>query len=155
MAVHIALTHRTAYRYDRNVSLGPHVVRLRPAPHCRTPILSYSLKVEPEKHFINWQQDPFSNYLGRFVFVDRTDHLEANVEVVAEMAVYNPFNFFLESPAHEDSWYYLWKERRLPANVDPGSLEPPPPLKAKEFPFTLDLRQHSRGMAATGASPSS
>jgi transglutaminase-like putative cysteine protease len=109
MAVHIALTHRTTYRYDRNVSLGPQVVRLRPAPHCRTPILSYSLKVEPEKHFINWQQDPFSNYLARFVFVDKTDHLEANVEVVAEIAVYNPFNFFLESTAES-----------YPFNYEPG-----------------------------------
>jgi transglutaminase-like putative cysteine protease len=85
MAIHVALTHRTTYRYDRTVSLGPQVVRLRPAPHCRTPILSYSLKVEPVKHFINWQQDPFGNYLGRFVFIDPTDHLEANVEVVAGM----------------------------------------------------------------------
>jgi uncharacterized protein (DUF2126 family)/transglutaminase-like putative cysteine protease len=99
MAINVALTHRTTYRYDRSVSLGPHVIRLRPAPHCRTPILSYSLKVEPSKHFINWQQDPFSNYLGRFVFLDRTDHLEAKVELVAEMAVYNPFEFFLEPAA--------------------------------------------------------
>ena len=109
MAIHVALTHRTTYRYDRTVSLGPQVVRLRPAPHCRTPILSYSLKVEPVKHFINWQQDPFGNYLGRFVFVDPTDHLEANVEVVAEMAVYNPFDFFLEAPAE----FY-------PFNYEPG-----------------------------------
>ncbi len=109
MAIHVALTHRTTYRYDRTVSLGPQVVRLRPAPHCRTPILSYSLKVEPVKHFINWQQDPFSNYLGRFVFIDPTDHLEANVEVVAEMAVYNPFDFFLEAPAE----FY-------PFNYEPG-----------------------------------
>ena len=106
MAIHVALTHRTTYRYDRTVSLGPQVIRLRPAPHCRTPILSYSLKVEPEKHFINWQQDPFSNYLGRFVFFDRTDRLEANVEVVAEMAVYNPFDFFLESTAESYPFSY-------------------------------------------------
>ncbi|HEY5952833.1 MAG TPA: transglutaminase family protein [Terrimicrobiaceae bacterium] len=99
MAIHVALTHRTTYRYDRRVSLGPQVIRLRPAPHCRTPILSYSLKVDPEKHFINWQQDPFSNYLGRFMFSDPTDHLDAVVEVVAEMAVYNPFDFFLEPTA--------------------------------------------------------
>ena len=109
MAIHVALTHRTTYRYDRTVSLGPQVIRLRPAPHCRTPILSYSLKVEPEKHFINWQQDPFSNYLGRFVFFDRTDHLKATVELVAEMAVYNPFDFFLEPTAES-----------YPFNYEPG-----------------------------------
>ena len=106
MAIHVALTHRTTYRYDRSVSLGPHVIRLRPAPHCRTPILSYSLKVEPPEHFINWQQDPFSNYLGRFVFLDRTDHLEAKVELVAEMAVYNPFEFFLEPAAESYPFEY-------------------------------------------------
>jgi transglutaminase-like putative cysteine protease len=106
MAIHVALTHRTTYRYDRSVNLGPQVIRLRPAPHCRTPILSYSLKVEPEKHFINWQQDPFANYLGRFVFFSPTDHLEAKVEVVAEMAVYNPFDFFLEPSAESYPFEY-------------------------------------------------
>ncbi len=106
MAIHVALTHRTTYQYDRSVALGPQVIRLRPAPHCRTPILSYSLTVEPADHFINWQQDPYSNYLGRFVFPEKTDHLQAVVEVVAEMAVYNPFDFFLESYAEEYPFAY-------------------------------------------------
>ena len=106
MPIHVALTHRTSYRYDRSVSLGPQVIRLRPAPHCRTPILSYSLRVDPEKHFINWQQDPFSNYLGRFVFPEPTQRLEATVEVIAEMAVYNPFDFFLEPTAEHYPFQY-------------------------------------------------
>ena len=96
MSIHVALNHVTHYRYDRPVALGPQVVRLRPAPHCRTRILSYSLNVAPAGHFINWQQDPEANYLARLVFPERTSELRIEVDLVAEMAVLNPFDFFLE-----------------------------------------------------------
>src|ERR1019366_1130318 len=106
MAINVALTHKTHYRYDRRVSLGPQVVRLRPAPHCRTPILSYSLKVRPEKHFINWQQDPQSNYAARLVFEQPTREFCVEVDLVAEMAVLNPFDFFLEPQAEKFPFEY-------------------------------------------------
>ena len=99
MSIHVALHHVTHYDYDRLVQLGPQVVRLRPAAHSRTRILSYSLKVEPELHFINWQQDPFSNYQARLVFPEKTKQFRVTVDLVAEMAVYNPFDFFLEPSA--------------------------------------------------------
>lgn len=99
MAIQVALNHKTDYRFDRPVSLSPHVIRLRPAPHCRTPIRAYSLTILPEQHFINWQQDPFGNYLARIVFPDRTTQLSIEVDVVAEMTVINPFDFFLEESA--------------------------------------------------------
>ena len=106
MSIHVALNHVTHYRYDRRVSLAPQVVRLRPAPHCRTPILSYSLRVEPAEHFINWQQDPFANYLARLVFPEKTTEFKVTVDLVAEMAVYNPFDFFLEPEAEEFPFAY-------------------------------------------------
>ena len=112
MSIHVALNHVTHYRYDRLVALGPQVVRLRPAPHCRTRILSYSLKVTPAKHFINWQQDPESNYLGRFVFEEKTDELRIEVDLVAEMAVLNPFDFFLEPYAETYPFGYQGVEKR-------------------------------------------
>src|SRR3954452_18259217 len=99
MPIRVALSHRTEYLYPNPVTLSPQVVRLRPAPHCRTPILSYSLKVAPSTHFINWQQDPHSNYLARLVFPDKTRELTVSVDLVAEMAVFNPFDFFLEPAA--------------------------------------------------------
>ena len=102
MSIKVALHHRTEYKYEKPISLFPHIVRLRPAVHSRTPILSYSLKVEPNSHFINWQQDPFGNYQARYVFNEKSDRLIINVDLVAEMTVINPFDFFLETYA-EDS----------------------------------------------------
>ncbi len=99
MAIRIALHHITSYHYDRLINLSPHEVRLRPAPHARTPILSYSLSVNPAKHFINWQQDPYGNYIGRYVFPEKTNVLEFTVDLVADMTVINPFDFFVEKYA--------------------------------------------------------
>jgi uncharacterized protein (DUF2126 family) len=99
MGIHVALSHKTQYRYDRPVSLSPQIVRMRPAPHCRTPIVSYALDVAPRKHFINWQQDPHGNYLARLVFPDRTQLLSVQVDLVVELSVLNPFDFFLEPAA--------------------------------------------------------
>ena len=112
MSIHVALNHVTHYRYDRLVQLGPQVVRLRPAPHSRTRVLSYSLRVTPEKHFLNWQQDPQSNYLGRLVFPEPTRELRIEVDLVAEMAVLNPFDFFVEPYAEHYPFDYSADEKR-------------------------------------------
>lgn len=120
--IRASLTHLTEYEYDRPVSLSPHVVRLRPAPHTRTEIESYSLTVEPRKQFLNWQQDPFANWQARLVFPEKTKKLSVKVELVAVLRVFNPFDFFVEESAS-----------RFPFEYDEAlKLELAPYLKASE-----------------------
>lgn len=106
MGIKVALEHRTSYTFDRLVEVHPHVVRLRPAPHCRTPIEAYSLTVDPADHFINWQQDAFGNYLARLVFPNRARSLTVSVGLIADLRVINPFDFFIEDYAETFPFEY-------------------------------------------------
>jgi transglutaminase-like putative cysteine protease len=106
MAIRVGLQHRTSYRFDRLVNLSPHEIRLRPAPHCRTPVLGYSLNVTPDKYFLNWQQDPYGNWVARLVFTEPANALDIVVDLTADMTVTNPFDFFVEPYAEHYPFQY-------------------------------------------------
>ncbi len=126
MTIQVALHHKTTYSFDRLVSLSPHEVRLRPASHCRTPILSYSLKVQPAKHFLNWQQDGYGNWVARYVFQEQARELVVEVDLVADMTVINPFDFFVEESAELYPFRY---SEQLARELAPfRELEPTGPL---------------------------
>jgi uncharacterized protein (DUF2126 family)/transglutaminase-like putative cysteine protease len=112
VTIQVALHHRTRYVYDRPVTLSPHEIRLRPAPHSRTPVLSYSLNIVPGTHFINWQQDIFGNHIARLVFPEKTTELSITVDLIADMTVINPFDFFIDSQADRFPFNYAAELQR-------------------------------------------
>ena len=106
MTIRVAIQHETEYQFDRSIKMSPHVLRLRPAVHSRTPIHAYTLKIEPENHFINWQQDPFGNFMARLVFPEKTRKFSFKVEVIADLVAINPFDFFVEEYAENFPFEY-------------------------------------------------
>jgi uncharacterized protein (DUF2126 family)/transglutaminase-like putative cysteine protease len=143
MSIRIALYHRTVYRFDRDVRLGPHSIRLRPAPHCRTRVASYSLRVEPEGHFLNWQQDPHGNHVARVVFPEQTRELVLEVDLIADLVAINAFDFFLEPEVEQLPFAY---EPALAASLAPCLVLPPGGPLVDEF-----VEAFRRGLPPSGA----
>ncbi|BDV34954.1 DUF2126 domain-containing protein [Methylocystis iwaonis] len=148
MSIQVALHHVTHYKYDRPVALGPQIVRLRPAPHCRTRVAGYSLKILPAEHFINWQQDPHGNWQARLVFPEKTREFKIEVDVIAEMAVFNPFDFFVEPYAEEFPFVYdaaLATELAAYLEIEPagvaldGYMQTIPRERRRTIDFLVDL----------------
>src|SRR5277367_1148009 len=153
MSIKVALNHRTQYLYDKAVSLGPQVVQLRPTPHCRTPILSYSLSVTPAEHLLKWQLEPHHNHLARLLFAEKTREFVVEVDLVAELSPFNPFDFFLE-PGVED--YPFEYSPELAKDLEPyRTIDPAGPLlqalleslsgeKSGTIAFLVDLNRRIR-----------
>ena len=111
MAITASIRHLTHYKYDRPVTLAPQIIRLRPAPHSRTRVISHSIKISPEGHFVNHQQDPYGNWLSRYVFPEPVREFRIEVDLVADMTVYNPFDFFVDETA--EKWPFDYPEELL------------------------------------------
>ncbi len=139
MSIQVALKHRTQYRYDKAVSLGPQIVQLRPAPHCRTPILSYSLHVTPTDRILNWHLDARSNHVARMLFPTKTNEFAVEVDLVADLSPVNPFDFFLEPGVENFPFTYapdLKKDLKPYLAVDPAG----PRLRAFVDEVSSDTR---------------
>ena len=140
MSLKVVLSHKTHYKYDKYISLSPHTIRLRPAPHSRTPIEAYSLKITPENHFINWQQDPYGNYLARVVFPDKVKEFGIDVEVIADLISINPFDFFVADYAEHYPFTY---DKELQAELKPYFEITEKGKKLKKFLKSLDLKKRT------------
>jgi len=136
MALKVVLSHKTHYSYDKYISLSPHTIRLRPAPHSRTPIDAYSMKITPENHFINWQQDPYGNYIARVVFPEKVKEFGIDVEVIADLVSINPFDFFVEEYAETFPFAY---KSELKSELKPYFKIDEKGKKLKKFIKKLDV----------------
>lgn len=154
MTIRVAIHHKTEYRFDRPVSLSPHTIRLRPAAHTRTPVHQYSLQIEPKQHFINWQQDPFGNFLARLVFPEKTRKFSVEVGLVVDLVKINPFDFFLEEYAEHYPFEYPKQLRKELAPyfeiVDDGPLlkkwvAQVPRKRERMVPFLVALNSRLQG----------
>jgi uncharacterized protein (DUF2126 family)/transglutaminase-like putative cysteine protease len=153
VSIQVALHHVTHYKYDRPVALGPQIVRLRPAPHCRTKVTGYSLKITPSDHFINWQQDPHGNWLARLVFPQKALEFKIEVDLLAELAVYNPFDFFVEPYAEEFPFTYpdeqqielaAYLKQEEVGPLTEGYIQSLPREKTRSITFLIELNDRLR-----------
>ncbi|MFT8550349.1 MAG: transglutaminase family protein [Acetobacter okinawensis] len=102
MSSHVTLLHRTCYRYDRPVSMGPQTIRLRPMQASRTPIESYGLHISPKGSQLRWERDSCGNDVACVGFSDRLTHFDIEVSLVADMTVYDPLLQTSSDDACED-----------------------------------------------------
>ncbi|MEQ9365236.1 MAG: transglutaminase N-terminal domain-containing protein, partial [Leptospirales bacterium] len=144
MAAKIALHHKTSYHYERPISVGPQIIRLKPAAHTRSRILAYSLTIEPAEHFINWQQDPSGNFIARIVIPERTTVFSFVVDLIAELPAVNPFDFFTEDYARVFPFQY---DPALSAELAPYRQTPPAGARLAEYLKQPDF--YSRGEQTT------
>ena len=109
MSIHVALHHQarpTATTGWSTLGAAGRAPAARAAlPHADPVLLA--ARSSRQSHFINWQQDPYGNYLAR-ARVPREDDasFEVEVDLVADMAVINPFDFFLEPDAEKFPFDY-------------------------------------------------
>jgi transglutaminase-like putative cysteine protease len=150
VSIKASIYHLTHYKYDRPVFLGPQVIRLRPAPHSRTKVLSYSQRVSPTKHFVNYQQDPYGNWITRYVFPEPVREFKIEVDLVADMSIYNPFDFFIEDDAEHWPFKYpesldddlsIYRRAEKPGAKLAAFLKTVPRAKARTVDFIVDVNR--------------
>ena len=125
----LTISYRAEYRYERRVSLSPHIVRLFPRDALQARVLKLDFATN-DTGAVHWRHDLYDNVVAQCFYPREDDRLvyRLDAEIAAEER--NPFGFLLDSRSLQWPAEYNPRERGvLGAFIVPEKTDLPSALR--------------------------